>query len=84
MGLLSPPERSLLELSRSGVDRPRGSHRRVALGVILATPPFADDRATYLGLATAFTFFERVIQTRFLPFRFRDLRLYFLRGTASM
>ncbi|MEE8285674.1 MAG: hypothetical protein V3R72_03175 [Gammaproteobacteria bacterium] len=47
-------------------------------------PPFVDDRATYVGLAASFTFFERVCQTRFLPFRFRDLRLNFLRGTASM
>ncbi len=73
-----------LELSRSGVDRPRGSTCGVALGVVFAALPFADDRAPYLGLAAPFTFFERVIQTRFLPFRFRDLRLYFLRGTASM
>jgi len=47
-------------------------------------PPFADGRATYLGLAALVTFFQRVFQTRFLLFRFRDLRLTFLRGTGSM
>ena len=47
-------------------------------------PPFADDRATYVGLAASFTFFERIFQTRFLLFRFRVLCLNFLRETASM
>ncbi len=37
-----------------------------------------------VGLAASFTFFQRVFQTRFLPFRFRVLRLNFLRETASM
>ena len=60
---------------RSRIPTARGGIRR---------PPFADDRATYVGLAVPFTFFVRVIQTRFLPFRFRDLRLYFLRETSSM
>ena len=56
----------------------------VALGVVFAAPPFADDRATYVGLVAFVTFFKRVFQTRFLPFRFRDLRLTFLRETVSM
>ena len=47
-------------------------------------PVFADDRATYLGLAAAFTFFVRMFQTRFLPLRLRVLCLYFLVETASM
>ena len=47
-------------------------------------PPFADDRATYVRLAVSFTFFERILQTRFLPFRFRVLCLNFLRETVSM
>jgi len=42
-------------------------------------PPFADDRATYVGLAASFTLFVRIFQTRFLLFRLCDLRLYFLK-----
>ncbi len=38
-----------------------------------------DDRATYVGLAASFTLFVRIFQTRFLLFRFCDLRLYFLK-----
>ncbi len=45
----------------------------------LRRPPFADNRATYVGLAASFTLFVRIFQTRFLLFRFRDLRLYFLK-----
>ncbi len=82
--MLSPTEGSPLELSRSLVDTPREFNSRVALGVVFAAPPFADNRATYVGLAAPVTFFQRVCQTRFLPFRFRDLRLIFLRETASM
>ena len=44
-----------------------------------AAPPFADDRATYVDLAVFFfTIFEAILQTRFLPCRFRVLRLDFL------
>ncbi len=82
--LLSPSEGNPLELSRSLVDRPRGFDSRVALGVVFAAPAFADDRATYVGLAASVTFFQCVFQTRFLPFRCRVLRLNFLRETASM
>jgi hypothetical protein len=81
---ISGAEGNPLDLSRSLVDRPRGFSSRVALGVEFTAPPFADDHATYLGLAAPVTFFQRVFQTRFLPFRFRDLRLTFLRETASM
>ena len=73
-----------LELSRSLVDTPRGFNSRVALGVVFAAPPFADDRAIYVGLAASVTLFETIFQTRFLPFRFRVLRLNFLGETASM
>jgi hypothetical protein len=58
--------------------------KRVALGVAFAAPPFADNRATYVRLPAPVTFFQRVFQTRFLPFRFRDLRLILLRETSSM
>ncbi len=54
------------------------------LGSTLAACLFADDRATYVDLAAPLTVFVRVCQTRFLLFRFRDLRLNFLRVTASM
>ena len=54
------------------------------LGSTVAARPFADDHATYLGLAAPLTVLVRVCQTRFLLFRFRDLRLNFLRVTASM
>ena len=82
--MLSPTEGNPLELSRSLVNRPPGVNGRVALGVVFAAPPFADDRTTYVGLAASFTFFERIFQTRFLLFRFRVLCLNFLRETASM
>jgi len=54
------------------------------LGSTLAARPFADNRAIYVGLAAPLTVFVRVCQTRFLLFRFCDLRLNFLRVTASM
>ena len=70
------------------VAKPPSRGPRATLGVALAvgfgSPPFADDRADYLGLAAPLTFFQRVFQTRFLPLRFRDLRLTFLREASSM
>ncbi len=54
------------------------------LGSSLAARRFVDDRAIYVGLAAPLTVFVRICQTRFLLFRFRDLRLNFLRVTASM
>ncbi len=53
-------------------------------GQVFSARLFADNCATYVGLAAPFTVFVRVCQTRFLLFRFRDLRLNFLRVTASM
>ncbi len=78
--------------SQKSRNPPDGQSKRVGLlrfTMVQAQPwgllsGWPDDRATYVGLAAFFTFFERIFQTRFLPFRFRVLRLNFLPETASM
>ena len=70
----------------STVPSPLGSSAQKVTTTALGNspPPVRGRPRNYVGLAAAFSFFERIIQTRFLPLRFRDLCLNFLRGTASM